>query len=48
MVGLDSGLSGCALGDEPPTGEALHLDLRDLAPAHLHGFDAVIHLAAIF
>ena len=48
VVGLDSGLyQGCALGDEPPTGEALHMDLRDLAPAQLHGFDAVIHLAAI-
>jgi len=48
VVGLDSFLfEGCALGPEPPHVPALRVDLRDLDPASLEGFDAVVHLAAI-
>ncbi len=47
VVGLDSGLfEGCDFGsvDELPT---VSLDLRDVLPDHLVGFDAVLHLAAL-
>lgn len=48
VVGLDSFLfEGCSLGGEPPDVPALRVDLRDLDPACLEGFDAVVHLAAI-
>lgn len=48
VVGLDSFLfEGCALGPEPPDIPALRVDLRDIDPANLKGFDAVVHLAAI-
>ena len=48
VVGLDSFLfEGCALGQEPPDVPALRVDLRDLDPASLDGFEAVVHLAAI-
>jgi nucleoside-diphosphate-sugar epimerase len=48
VVGLDSFLfEGCALGPEPPDIPALRVDLRDVDPATLEGFDAVVHLAAI-
>jgi nucleoside-diphosphate-sugar epimerase len=48
--GLDSGLfSRCALPGTPDLAaiEARRLDLRDLAPGDLAGFDAVVHLAAL-
>ncbi len=49
VIGLDTFLyEGCDLGtvdDEPlPT---LRMDVRDVTPAHLDGFDAVVHLAGI-
>ncbi len=48
VTGLDTGLfAECVLGppvDDPTT---LALDLRDVEPHHLEGFDAVIHLAAL-
>jgi nucleoside-diphosphate-sugar epimerase len=48
VVGLDSFLfEGCAIGPEPPDIPALRVDLRDVVPASLEGFDAVVHLAAI-
>ncbi|MEU8173302.1 SDR family oxidoreductase [Microbispora hainanensis] len=48
VVGLDSGLfAECVLGPLPRDPEALPLDLRDVRPEHLTGFDAVIHLAAL-
>jgi nucleoside-diphosphate-sugar epimerase len=48
VLGLDSYLfEGCALGPEPPDITALRVDLRDVDPASLEGFDAVVHLAAI-
>ena len=48
VVGLDSYLyDGCTLGSEGSAPQALRLDIRDVGPQHLDGFDAVIHLAAI-
>jgi nucleoside-diphosphate-sugar epimerase len=48
VVGLDSGLyRGCSIGGEPEPVEELVLDIRDVTPAHVEGFDAVVHLAAI-
>lgn len=48
VVGLDSGLfADCVLGpapDDPPT---MPVDVRDVTPEQLAGFDAVIHLAAL-
>ncbi len=47
VVGLDSGLyAECRFGDVPQV-EALGLDVRDVGPQHLEGFDAVMHLAAL-
>ncbi len=46
--GLDSGLFvGCDFGAQAPAIPARRLDLRDVGPADLEGFDAVVHLAAI-
>jgi nucleoside-diphosphate-sugar epimerase len=49
VVGLDSVLyRGCALGPEPEGAfPAIEGDIRDVEPAELRGFDAVVHLAAI-
>jgi nucleoside-diphosphate-sugar epimerase len=48
VVGLDSFLyRGCALAGEPDPLPALEVDIRDVEPAQLRGFDAVVHLAAI-
>lgn len=49
VVGLDTGLfSACHLDvDADPAPPTLWLDLRDVEPHHLAGFDAVIHLAAL-
>ncbi|WP_462186774.1 MULTISPECIES: NAD-dependent epimerase/dehydratase family protein [unclassified Frankia] len=48
VVGLDSGLfSGCTLGLDPDFVPALKLDIRDVRPSHLEGYDAVVHLAGI-
>jgi nucleoside-diphosphate-sugar epimerase len=48
VVGLDSGLfEGCTFGKEPPAIPSLTKDIRDIVPADLDGFDAVVHLAAI-
>lgn len=48
VVGLDSGLfAGCVLGPEPAAIETHAVDLRDVGPEHVAGFDAVIHLAAL-
>jgi nucleoside-diphosphate-sugar epimerase len=47
VVGLDTGYyDGCDFGlySAPPT---IALDLRDVRPHHLDGFDAVVHLAAL-
>jgi nucleoside-diphosphate-sugar epimerase len=48
VVGLDSGLfADCILGEPPVDPPTLRMDIRDVAAADLHGFDAVAHLAAI-
>lgn len=48
VVGLDNGLfRGCDFGDPLLDCETLELDIRDVEPKHLAGFDAVIHLAGI-
>ncbi|MFP5335692.1 MAG: NAD-dependent epimerase/dehydratase family protein [Actinomycetes bacterium] len=48
VVGLDSALyRSCSVDGEPEPVEELLLDVRDVEPHHLEGFDAVIHLAAI-
>jgi nucleoside-diphosphate-sugar epimerase len=48
VIGLDSYLfAACTFGEEPPDIPALRLDIRDVQVAHLEGFDAIIHLAAL-
>ena len=48
VVGLDNGLyEGCDFIAPPDEIETLALDLRDVSPADLEGFDAVLHLAAL-
>ncbi|MBP2473940.1 nucleoside-diphosphate-sugar epimerase [Crossiella equi] len=48
VVGLDSGLfADCVLGPVPEEVPGLAVDLRDVRPEHLAGFDAVVHLAAL-
>ncbi len=48
VIGLDSFLfADCVFGPEPEPIPALHLDIRDVQPEHLVGFDAVVHLAGI-
>ena len=48
IVGLDSGLfEACVLGPAPDDPPGVRLDIRDVEPSHLDGFDAVIHLAAL-
>ncbi len=47
VVGLDNRLyQGCDFGDVPEV-ETIAMDVRDVGPEHLEGFDAVMHLAAI-
>ncbi len=48
VVGLDSGLfEQCTFGEEPISFLTICKDLRDVEPADLEGFDAVIHLAGL-
>ncbi|HXF97255.1 MAG TPA: SDR family oxidoreductase [Gaiellaceae bacterium] len=48
VVGLDCFLyEGCDFGDDAPFEPALRVDVRDVAPETLAGFDAVVHLAAL-
>lgn len=48
VTGLDSGLfSGCVLGPAPADVPGHAMDLRDVPPEVLDGFDAVVHLAAL-
>lgn len=48
VVGLDNYLfEGCTLGPEPPDIPAMRMDVRDVEPEHLKGFDGVAHLAGI-
>ena len=48
VVGLDAGwYDGCDFGPQPDGYEQRTGDIRDVVPADLEGFDAVVHLAAI-
>jgi nucleoside-diphosphate-sugar epimerase len=48
ITGLDTYLySGCDFGPDRRVVPAIHKDVRDVEPADLRGFDAVIHLAAL-
>src|SRR5579859_7221144 len=48
VVGLDIGLfDECDFLAPPDDVPTLDVDLRDVTPAQLEGFDAVIHLAAL-
>ncbi|GAA2364582.1 SDR family oxidoreductase [Dactylosporangium salmoneum] len=48
VVGLDTGLfADCVIGPAPEEVKTLRVDLRDVEPEHVTGFDAVIHLAAL-
>jgi nucleoside-diphosphate-sugar epimerase len=48
VFGLDADLyAGCDFGYPPARPRSLQLDVRDVRPSHLLGFDAVIHLAAL-
>jgi nucleoside-diphosphate-sugar epimerase len=48
VVGLDTFYyRGCNFGDGAEFKPALPLDLRDVQPTDLEGFDAVVHLAAL-
>ncbi|MFV2000535.1 MAG: NAD-dependent epimerase/dehydratase family protein [Acidimicrobiia bacterium] len=48
VVGMDSYLFGdCVFGVDVKDPLSLTLDVRDVTPDHLVGFDAVVHLAAI-
>jgi nucleoside-diphosphate-sugar epimerase len=48
VVGLDIGLyDGCDFQAPPDNVPELDVDLRDVTPRHLAGFDAVAHMAAL-
>jgi nucleoside-diphosphate-sugar epimerase len=48
VVGLDSGFyDGCDFAVAPVEVEEMRVDLRDVTPAMLEGFDAVLHLGAL-
>lgn len=48
VVGLDNGLfRGCDFASPILDCETITLDIRDVEPEHLTGFDAVVHLAGI-
>jgi len=48
VVGLDNFLfHDCAFGPEPVEVPSLRLDIRDVTPDHLVGFDAILHLSGI-
>ena len=48
VTGLDSLLyRGCDLFEAEDAAPVLELDVRDVRPEHLAGFDAVVHLAAL-
>jgi nucleoside-diphosphate-sugar epimerase len=48
VVGLDTGFyEACSFGDRRLETTGVRLDLRDVEPRHLEGFEAVVHLAAL-
>ena len=48
VTGLDTGFyRGCDFGADPSPVEGRIADVRDVTPADLRGFDAIVHLAAL-
>ena len=48
LVGLDTEYFGdCTFGSDQDRTPSLHRDVRDVTPADLKGFDAVVHLAGL-
>jgi nucleoside-diphosphate-sugar epimerase len=48
VVGLDTGLfRDCGFGSPPTAVPSIDVDVRDIGPPDLRGFDAVVHLAGI-
>jgi nucleoside-diphosphate-sugar epimerase len=48
VIGLDTGLfDECDFLSPPDAVKSLAVDLRDVTPEHLAGFDAIVHLAAL-
>jgi nucleoside-diphosphate-sugar epimerase len=48
VVGLDTFYyRGCDFGDSAPFEPTLGLDVREVRPEHVEGFDAIVHLAAL-
>lgn len=48
VTGLDTYFyQGCNFGPDTPPVPAIRKDIRDVGPADLRGFDAVVHLAAL-
>ena len=48
VVGLDTFFySGCDFGADAGPERAMRLDVRDVTPSSLEGFDAIVHLAAL-
>jgi nucleoside-diphosphate-sugar epimerase len=48
VVGYDNEyFEGCDFGAYKPAMKVIRADIRDLTPAHLKGFDGVVHLAAV-
>ena len=48
VVGLDTGLyEACSFGDRRHQVAGVRLDIRNVEPHHLEGFEAVVHLAAL-
>ena len=48
IVGIDTGYyDECVFVPDPADVESIRLDVRELRPEHLDGFDAVVHLAAL-
>ena len=48
VTGLDTDLySGCDFGSAMPEVPGIRMDIRDVTPANLRGFDAIVHLAAL-
>ncbi len=48
VTGLDTEYYlGCDFGPQPGNVTSVACDVRDVTPAHLDGFDAVVHLAAL-
>jgi nucleoside-diphosphate-sugar epimerase len=48
VVGLDAGLyEACSFGDLPSKTAGVRLDIRNVEPRHLEGFEAIVHLAAL-